>query len=248
MALAISFLTISPLPVDEVSPEDIRRSSVFFPLAGWLIGGIMAFCALGLAGAGVNPLLGGAVLISIQAWFTRGLHLDGVADLCDGLGGGRDSEERLAIMKDSATGAFGVTGLVLTLVLKVAGVAVMLEKELFLFIAFIPAAARWAIIVLCWCSVYPRKGGTGHTFVGRITGKEVLLGFLWLLPFFILAECLQFYALLDVLAVLVCTLLPACYLRVRGRKLLGGVTGDLLGASCEFGEVLSFAAAPVLLI
>lgn len=260
IALAVSFLTITPLAVSEVTPEDIKRSSLFFPLAGWLIGGIMAIGGLGMIWAGLDPFLGGAVLIAFEAWFTRGLHLDGVADLCDGLGGGHDPERRLAIMKDSATGAFGAVGLILTLVLKIAGVAVLLEKGLFLFIAFVPAGARWAIVVLSSMSVYPREKGTGHSFVGRIRSREVLLGFLWLLPLFILVFCSRFpvsgswfishfqYDLLRVAAVLICLLLPAIYLRLRGQRLLEGVTGDLLGASCEFGEVAGFAAASVLLL
>ncbi|MFP3983531.1 MAG: adenosylcobinamide-GDP ribazoletransferase [Desulfurivibrionaceae bacterium] len=260
-ALALSFLTIAPLAVSGIIPDDIRRSSTFFPLTGWVIGVVLVLCALGTAAAGMDPLLGGAVLVAIEAWITRGLHLDGVADLCDGLGGGQDPEQRLAIMKDSSTGAFGAVGLVLTLVLKTAGIAVLLDKGLFLFIAFVPAAARWAIVILSWCSTYPRKKGTGHPFVELITGKEVLFGFLGLLlPVFILSPFFRFtfrlpiptlhfpYHLLPVLLVLFFALLPAFYLRIRGNRLLGGVTGDVLGASCEFGEVLGFAAASVLLI
>lgn len=260
-ALALSFLTIAPLSVSGVGPDDIRRSSTFFPLAGWLIGVVLVICALGMSAAGLDPLLGGAVLVAIEAWITRGLHLDGVADLCDGLGGGQDPEQRLAIMKDSSTGAFGAVGLALTLILKTAGAAVLLDKGLFLFIAFVPAAARWAIVILSWCSTYPRRKGTGHPFVERITGKEVLLGFLGLLlPVFLLSPFFQFtfrlplptaylsHHLFSIPVVLFFALLPAFYLRIRGSRLLGGVTGDVLGASCEFGEVLGFAAASVLLI
>lgn len=247
LVLALAFLTILPLPAGAATPGDIRRSCVYFPLAGWLIGGIMTLGALGLAGAGAAPLLAGALLIAFEAWFTRGLHLDGVADLCDGLGGGYDPERRLAIMKDSATGAFGVIGLILTLGIKTAALAVLIEKGLFLFIAFVPAAARWAIVVLSAVSMYPRRDGTGHSFVGKVSLPEVLFGFLWLLPLFILAHSLG-YALLGGLIVLFFALLPALYLRHSGGRLLGGVTGDLLGASCEFGEAAGFAAAAVLVI
>ncbi len=247
LALALAFLTVIPLPVRGVRPEDIRGSSAFFPLTGWLIGGLMAAGALAMAGIGLDPLPAGALLVAFQAWFTKGLHLDGVADVCDGLGGGYDPERRLAIMKDSATGAFGVIGLILTLIAKTAALSVLLAKGLYVFIAFVPAASRWAIVVLSWISRYPRERGTGHPFVGQVRGREVLLGLVWLLPAFLLSDRPD-YGLPGVSAVLLCSLLPALYLRVRGYLLLGGVTGDLLGASCEFGEALGFATASVILV
>lgn len=192
---AISFLTILPCDPGKVSEEDINRSSVFFPLAGWIVGLMLAAVSWLLVSAGMSSLLAAICIVACEAWITRGLHLDGVADVLDGFGGGYNSERRLAIMKDSATGAFGVTGLVLTLLVKVAGIAGILElvskgdsetiSLLVLAIAFVPAVSRWAMTFLAWRSSYPRESGTGHPFVGKITVWRLAAGFMLLLPVFL---------------------------------------------------------------
>ncbi len=61
-----------------------------------------------------------ALLLAFTAWITGGLHLDGLADTTDGLGGGRTPADALRIMKDSRVGAFGVISLSVALVLKFA--------------------------------------------------------------------------------------------------------------------------------
>ncbi|MBU3936253.1 MAG: adenosylcobinamide-GDP ribazoletransferase, partial [Proteobacteria bacterium] len=109
--IAIAFLTILPARLPAELPADgLRRSAGFFPLAGWLIGGFLAGEAWLCVWAGLPPLVSAVLLVALGAWLTRGLHRDGLADLLDGLGGGQTPERRLAIMKDSATGAFGVIG------------------------------------------------------------------------------------------------------------------------------------------
>lgn len=249
LAVAISFLTIVPVSTGPVAPETITRSAVFFPLAGWLVGFVMAGAGWLLLAAGLTPLVAAVIMVILAAWLTRGLHLDGVADLCDGLGGSHEPERRLAIMKDSATGAFGVVGLVLLLLLKVAGLAALLGYAeggpaaerffLFLMLAFVPAMARFAMTTLAWKSPYPRESGTGHVFVGRVRGSHLLVGGCWLLPVLFalpLAACGP-----GCLAgAFLFPLLAAVFLRRRACRMLGGVTGDVLGASCECGEALGW--------
>ncbi|RJX31149.1 MAG: adenosylcobinamide-GDP ribazoletransferase [Desulfurivibrio sp.] len=250
IAVAISFLTVIPLKVSGVTREDVVRSGAFFPLAGWLIGLAMAGCGWLLLAAGLAPFACAVLLVAFEAWLTRGLHLDGVADLFDGLGGSFEPEKRLAIMKDSATGAFGVVGIVLVLLLKTAGLAALLTQVqtwqdvstvvLLLCLAFVPAAARWAMLTLAWKSRYPRQSGTGQLFVGQLTAQEILVGLLFLLP--VLAGGAHARTLLGIAAVWYMTMLPSFWLRYRAHELLGGVTGDVLGASCEFGEALGWLA------
>ncbi len=238
---ALAFLTLLPVGAGEVSSVRLGRSAVFFPLAGWVIGLCLACGAWLFAVCGIRPLPAAVLLVAFEAVLTRGLHLDGVADLFDGLGGGFSPEKRLAIMKDSATGAFGVVGLVLTLGLKGAALASLLTApngqgtlfNLVLFLAVVPAAARWAMLTLAWKSRYPRPMGTGHVFVGRITSKQVVLAALFLLPVLLLPGRSMFFFLLG-------CLLPAMVLRYLAHRLLGGVTGDVLGACCEFAEALGW--------
>lgn len=239
-----------------VSPVVVTRSAVFFPLVGWLIGLLMAALSLLLSGLGMTPLPAAVLLVAFEAWMTRGLHLDGVADLADGLGGSFDRGKRLAIMKDSATGAFGVVALVLTLFAKTAALAAILEIagrmpgsvlfSIFFVLAFVPAASRWAMASLAWRSRYPREIGTGHAFVGKVTPHMLFAGFLFLLP---VLAVLPWAAtgFFQIAVVFVCSCLPSVCLRFHAHNVFGGVTGDVLGASCEFGEALGWIALALIL-
>lgn len=242
--IAIAFLTILPARLPAELPADgLRRSAGFFPLAGWLIGAVLAGCAWAFVRVGLPPLVSAVLLVACGAWLTRGLHLDGLADLLDGLGGGQTPERRLAIMKDSATGAFGVIGLVLLLVLKAACLASLVANggEPFFFALFAaPIAARWAMVTLACGTQYPRASGTGHAFVGKVGLGELALGGLLLTP-------LIWWNWSAGLIILGAAMLPAFWLRFKATKALGGVTGDVLGASCELGEVCGWLAAVVLL-
>lgn len=246
LALAIAFLTILPLRITgEIKADELRQSAAWFPLAGWLLGGaIWLILSLG-DGLGLPPLATATVAVATAAWLTRGLHLDGLADFFDALGGGDSPERRLAIMKDSAIGAFGVTALVLLLMLKSAALAGLLGQgealtgAAALLVLAPPVAARWAMIVLAAASRYPRASGTGHFLVGRAGRREVLIGTLLLLP---LAA-----AGLPVLAIILAAALPALWLGLIAPRRFGGITGDLLGAACELGEAAGWLALLVLL-
>ncbi len=241
--IAIAFLTILPARLPAELPADgLRRSAAFFPLAGWLIGGFLAGGAWVFVWVGLPPLVSAVLLVTLGAWLTRGLHLDGLADLLDGLGGGQTPERRLAIMKDSAIGAFGVIGLVVLLVLKVACLAALFvngEEHLFFVLFAVPVAARWAMATLACGVQYPRASGTGHAFVGKVGLGELALGSLLLTP-------LVWWNWSATLIIIGAAMLPALWLRFKATKALGGVTGDVLGASCELGEVCGWLAAVVM--
>ena len=243
--IAIAFLTILPVRLSADLPDSgLRRSAAFFPLAGWLIGGLLAggawVCLLG----SLPPLVSAVLLVALAAWLTKGLHLDGLADLLDGLGGGWDPEKRLAIMKDSAIGTFGVIGLVVLLALKVACLAALLANGgdlLFFALLAGPVTARWSMSTLACGVQYPRVSGTGHAFVGKVGIAELGFGSLLLMP-------LIWWHWSAALIILCAALLPAFWLRFKATRALGGVTGDVLGASCELGEACGWLAAVLLLV
>lgn len=239
--IAIDFLTILPMALPAALPADgFKRSAAFFPLAGWLLGAILSGLAWLFHLVQLPPLLAAVLLVTALAWLSRGLHLDGLADLLDGLGGGQDQARRLAIMKDPAMGAFGVVGLVLLLAVKIAALSALLAWGPVFFWSLLaaPVAARWAMATLAWGSAYPREQGTGHVFVGRVGGIQLLLGFSFVLPFL-------WWAGAGAALVVVAALVPALWLRGKARKALGGVTGDVLGAACELGEACAWLAAVV---
>ena len=257
LCLALSFLTLLPVAPrrGECPPAAITGSAAFFPLAGWLVG----LSAVGLGWLamvlGSSPFAAAVMAVAFEAWLTRGLHLDGVADLVDGFGGSFDRERRLAIMKDSATGAFGVAGLIFVILLKIAGLALVFEIAgqqtgipwgILLPAAFVPAAARWFMVMLAWGSRYPRAEGTGSFFVGAVGWGQILPGGVLLMAG-VLPVIGHLNDFLPFMIISLGVFLPSLWLRFRAHKLLGGVTGDVLGAACEFGEAAGFIVAACLL-
>ena len=140
---ALRFLTRIPVPqardsarsefLDEVEEEaaagdapllkPLGRTVRAFPLIGALLG-IAAGLAFAIAtGLGLPVLVAGVIAIALLALATGALHEDGLADMADGFGGGHNAEKKLAIMRDSRIGAYGVITLVLVLAAKVGALA-----------------------------------------------------------------------------------------------------------------------------
>src|ERR687891_44239 len=120
-AAAVAFLTIVPIGrrVD-LDGEDVARGSVFFPLVGAAIGGAVGLSALALDDV-VPALVAAALAVALEAIVTGAIHIDAVADVADGLGGGT-RERALAIMRDPRVGTFGAVAVVLDLLVKLASV------------------------------------------------------------------------------------------------------------------------------
>src|SRR6266540_7424289 len=120
LRIAFSLMTTLPfrLPADW-SAGDSGRASVWYPFVGLIIG---ALTWLSWKGATFvfPPLIAGITTLIVWVVLTGGLHLDGLADCCDGLFASVPPERRLEIMKDPHVGAFGVIGLILVLFLKAA--------------------------------------------------------------------------------------------------------------------------------
>lgn len=234
--LALTFLTILPWPRPVLAdPEDLARSLVWFPWVGLLLGALYA--GAGHLALHVWPPAGAAALLLVlTVIFTRGLHLDGLADTLDGLGGGRDPQTRLTVMKDSRLGAFGALGLILALLLKGVFLTLLLEAGRLSALLLFPVVSRGGMVLLTWLSPYARpEGGLGRAMTEGVTG-QIALGAL--VP--VLAACLLLYRVRGVVLLAAAGLLILTLSRVFTR-LLGGITGDVLGAANELLEVLALA-------
>ena len=98
--------------IKQVDAEHFKHVVPFWPLAGWLTGGIMV-CVLWLAGQFMPISMAWMVAIVTRLLLTGCLHEDGLADFCDGMGGGATRDRILMIMKDSHIGTYGVIGLII---------------------------------------------------------------------------------------------------------------------------------------
>lgn len=231
---ALAFLTIFPVAEKvEIDPPRLARSMGFFPAAGLVLGIGLVILNWLLDALIPRPVLD-CLLILCLILATGALHLDGIADLIDGLAGGKDRQSVLHIMKDSRVGAIGVVGLVMVLLLKylsLYNVPVELKASALMIM---PTAGRWIQVVLASYSRYIRpEGGTGSAFVEHVGEREVLIatGTLILASLFL-------FGLKGVFLVFLVGLVAMALLRYFDKR-LGGVTGDVLGASTELLEVLT---------
>lgn len=232
---AVMFLTRLPVSLASApSPQLWRRSLIYFPLVG--AGAGAAGAAVLLASGLIWPLLLAVLLaLVIEIVLTGGLHEDGLADCCDGFGGGGDRQAVLTIMKDSRVGTFGVLGLLAVLSLKVTGIhdavtATGLDQWWRWGSMLVAAAAigRWALV---WTlAVLPpldgRQSLTQHYQI-HLGSREFISSTLW-----VIAAVLP-HAIFQPLPCLAGSGLALAGVWAMQRyvlRRLGGVSGDCLGA------------------
>jgi len=230
-SLRIAFGLLTTLPFrlpDDWSVGDSGRASVWYPLVGLVIGALTWLTWKGTM-LFFPPLAAG--ILTLLAWvaLTGGLHLDGLADCCDGLLASASVERRLEIMKDPHLGAFGVIGLISVLLLKGATLATLTPATSF-GILLAASFARWCILP---AGLLPlaRPGGMGADFASGFHRSFVYIGAL--LPFG-LAVILGTRGVTSLLAGLAAA---ALVLRLAKSR-IGGVTGDVFGMVVEVVEMV----------
>lgn len=231
--IAMQFLTIIPLPFAvRCEKEDLGRSMALFPLAGLTIGALLAGVDWLIAPWLSRPLAD-ALLIAILAAVTGGLHLDGLADVCDGLAARGGRERFLAVMKDSHVGAVGATGLVLGLLLKwqalLAVPASIKWQGLLLFLLL----ARFSQVQTVVFARNARQDGLGSLFISGAGLSQLLISG-------VLATAAS-WLLMGVkgVAILAGATLFTWLLKLWFRRRLGGITGDVVGCVSELNEILA---------
>jgi adenosylcobinamide-GDP ribazoletransferase len=239
-ALALSFLTILRVPLlpsRTAGPKELAAGFVYFPAVGALLGGIWVVLAMALRTLlphGVTAVL----LTLVMALLTRGLHLDGLADLADGVGGGFTPERRLEIMKDSRIGTFGAAALILFLALKIVALHVLVQEHQWHALFLAPMLSRLGMVLGAYRSIYARpEGGLGKSFCEQLSFPQMLAALLITLAGMVLTS--------PILGALILLSLLACVgaLRLASRRWLGGVTGDVLGAINEISEAVLLCLA-----
>jgi adenosylcobinamide-GDP ribazoletransferase len=233
---AFTFLTRLPIGSGPLRDEDLGRSVSFFPVVGLVLGLVLTGLASLLVGV-LPSMLVGVILVAFLAALTGGLHLDGVADVFDALGGGRGDRQRmLEIMRDSRIGAHGAAALCLLLVAKVVVVATAVERHDLLALMLFPMLARWAVTPAIVLHPYARQEGLGRAFHGEAGVPEVVMA---TVVVSIAVSLLGFRFLAPAGGALAAALIFSWWLRVR----LGGLTGDVYGATIELAEVMALTIA-----
>ncbi len=239
-SVALSFLTVFRLPrgsSEDGAPEDLTRSFAAFPLVGLVLGGCSLLAAY-LLGKIMPPLLAAVWTTVAATLLTRALHLDGLADLADGLGGGYTVARRLEIMKDSRSGAFGVIAVALALAVKIAAASAIISAGEWQAFPLILALSRCAIVAAAYKMDYARpEGGMGKPFLENMTGASVVWAAVLAVAMAAMLSPRFFWLYIGV------GMLVVGAMRVLSRRMLGGVTGDVLGAVNEAAEMALFTIA-----
>lgn len=248
LAACLRFYSRLPVPAlpgetDRHAAPDFRTVPRMLPLAGLVIGlpGAVALAA-GLA-LGLGPFLAATLALTVSTLVTGALHEDGLADVADGFGGGLTVARRLEIMRDSRIGAYGAAALVLSYALRIGALATLADRigwrvalALLTVAALSRTAALWPL-----CRLPPaRPDGAAHA-VGRPSGATHATAWALCLAVLIAAGLLGLpwlgLALAGILA-----FVAAWTLARMAARLVGGQTGDVIGASQQTAEIAALLA------
>ncbi len=258
LLLAIQFLTIVPINVKgAVTEADVGRSVIFFPVAGALQGLCASLAVFLLMPLFPHEIVAG-LIVSLLVVLTGGFHLDGLADTFDALAVKstgdivQDREKRLAVMKDSSTGAIGVSAIVLVVLLKYLFVASVLRHFTSWGVAYVlllmPLFSKWSMIPAMIHGRAAASTGLGKIFIDQTNGTRFLLASLILAAIYLASsfavggnvrpEAARFLFVAGLSLYGLSALWVLCC-----RKKFGGLTGDTLGALGEMGDLLFLAIA-----
>lgn len=233
--LQVAAMVLTRLPCGRVGDAlpSLAKCTWAFPVVGVVVG-LLAGLAFELAMQLGLPAFASAVLsLAVAALVTGGLHEDGLADTADGFGGGRTMEAKLAIMRDSRIGSFGVLALIFILGITASGIAA--SGSMIAFVA-IGAASRSAMLVpMIWLPP-ARSEGLGQSAAAQVDGIAVV-GFAVAVLLMLLAGQWFGLILIAVLSVAICAL---------ARRQIGGQTGDVLGATQKLTECAGWLTAAAL--
>ncbi len=223
---ALGLLTVAPLPRLAHRPPSAATLAGFAG-AGLLLGGALAGLEAALAPV-LPPAPRAALLLAALAVLSGGIHLDGLADCADGLFGGHTPEERLAIMRDSRTGGFGLAAVVLVVLVEYAALGALGGPRLQALVVAV-TASRTATAVALAISVPARSEGLGHAYAvpRRAIGAVVAVAVTAAAAFLLLGG--------RGLIAAATTLLVAPATAALVRRRVGGMTGDAFGAVAELG-------------
>jgi adenosylcobinamide-GDP ribazoletransferase len=254
--IALAFLTRIPVSVKvDFSQEKLNRASRYFSLVGWFVGGISASVFLLFSFIlPVNIALLVSMLISIL--LTGSFHEDGLADTCDGFGGGWDKQQKLAIMKDSRLGTYGAVAIWFVLMLKYSLLSQLAQVELAQAELVQPDLVGFDLVVVALLIAHPLSRSISTSmiyFLPYVTDEEQSkvkpLAEKQYFSDFIISLMIAGIGLVFIgnammvmvmVMVMVSLLITFFLLRMLLIKQIGGFTGDTLGATQQISELVIY--------
>lgn len=230
---AFQFLTLLPLTKEpgQIETSGFARSTRYFPVVGIFLAVVLSVCSA-LLSSRFSGLTVAVMLVILLALLTRGLHLDGLSDTFDALFSGKSKDQMLALMKDHWSGALGTAALLSVLLLKIFLLAEIPDPSKIpaLFLALAGARSGMSFVI----GNFPYARGTeglGYLFRKDITSTD------WMIAIMIsVIVALAAFPWIGILSLALGLISVGFFARFVNKK-LGGLTGDVYGASNEIGEV-----------
>lgn len=234
--IALQFFTRVPIP-GWVGFEAawLQHASRYFPLVGLMVGGVAVLVYGAAAWLWPAPV---AVLLSTAAtiYMTGAFHEDGLADTCDGFGGGHTRERIMEIMKDSRIGTYGAVALVVTLGLKCTALALLAPGQAIGALLLAHPLSRLAAVSLIRSASYARDDGKAKPMATSMgPGEFAIAAVCALLPALALGA-MQVIGWPALGAAIAASAGAAWWLRAFFMRHIGGYTGDCLGAVQQVSE------------
>ena len=251
-ALRLSFGLLTVIPVGAIGDVDrhlARKAILLAPLVGLVLGALAALVVAvvhALVPSTLGALLAAVLAVALLAYLTRALHLDGLADTADALGSGKPADAALEIARRGDVGPFGVVTLVLVLLMQVTALAIATEAgwgAMTVVIAVV--TGRAAVVVACTRGITAASPtGLGALVAGTIPRVASAA---WVIVIVIGAFGVGTWLTPDAawtwpLAVAVGLAVAALLVR-RAVRRLGGVTGDVMGATVETASTTALLVA-----
>jgi adenosylcobinamide-GDP ribazoletransferase len=227
--IKVAFAFLTRIPINHKPEISIQRSAVWFPLVGWVIGGVTGVLFYFLS-QGIPALPAAAIAILFSTLVTGGFHQDGLADTFDGLVGGWNTEDRLRILKDSRHGTYGVLSISLQLIIQISLLSTLSPKVGALAIITAHTLGRLVPIYFMLTPAAPSHEGMGATYGRSVKSSHVVFS-----TFFTIALLAPFIGL-HLLLVSALVAIVSLFFLLYVRKKIGGVLGDALGASEQIAE------------
>lgn len=231
-----AFIFFTRFPVWKIADPPRRAYEdvvTFWPLVGWITGGITALLIYLLSG--ITPWTVAVVTgISIRLLITGALHEDGLADFCDGFGCGGDKTRILGIMKDSHIGTYGVIGLILYFLLNV---AILSSLPVTVAVWGFFAADSFSKFLASQITNFlpyarPEGAKNGITYSRMSFGKLCICSIAGNIPLLVSSYFIGW----KLVAATILPFISLCSVMHLMRKKIGGYTGDCCGATdliCE---------------
>ncbi|MFM7345544.1 MAG: adenosylcobinamide-GDP ribazoletransferase [Tagaea sp.] len=237
LRLALAFLTRLPVRLPEfLSEVPLAAAARAFPFAGVTVAcvGALGFTIAWIVG--LPPTIAGLIAVAAMTAFTGALHEDGLADFADSLGA-RDPAKRLAIMRDSRIGTFGVLALIFAVALRAGALAYVADPIEALFLLLAAAAGSRACVVHAMHAL-PMARADGLAATAGRPGQARMLDTLAIGAAFLL-----FLGPVGAVAAALAAGAATLWVERLARRHVGGQTGDVLGAVQQIAEIAILCAA-----